>query len=90
MNDEFDIIAVFWEDHVRADRSPLPSNPDDLFERPALSVGILIKETEKSLLLVSDLDRYDDRDEGTYMCILKSTIVATKKYGTIPISNLRI
>ncbi len=80
---EYEIVAVFWEDHIRATRSPLPDNPDDVFERPMLSVGILFEETDKSILLVSDFERYEDRDDATYMVILKNTIVGTKRYGTI-------
>jgi hypothetical protein len=89
LSDEFDIIAVFWEDHISGDRCPIPSNPDDLFNRPTLSVGILLSETEKSLLLVSNIERYDERDETTFMAILKSTVVAIQKYGTIPLEGLR-
>jgi hypothetical protein len=89
MNDEFEVVVVLWEDHIRTDRSSIPSNPDELFQRPTLSIGVLLKETPKSILVVSDIERYDDRDEGTYMVILKNSILGIKKYGTIQIENLR-
>lgn len=80
---KYDVVVVLWEDHIRATRSPIPDNPDEVFDRPMMSVGILLKETEKSVLLVSDLERYSDRDDATYMVILKNTILAMQRYGNI-------
>lgn len=83
MMNEYNIVAVFWEDHIQVTRSALVDNPDDLFTRPMLSVGILYKETPKSILLVHDIERYEDRNDSTYIAILKNTILSTKVYGTI-------
>ena len=83
MMNKYDIVAIFWEDHIQVIRSELVDNPDDLFEHPILSVGILYKETPKSIIIVHDIERYEDRDDSTYTAILKSTIVSMKKYGKI-------
>lgn len=86
MMNQYNIVAVLWEDHIQVSRSELVDNPDDLFERPMLSVGILYKETPKSILLIHDIERYEDRDDSTYTAILKSTILSTKVYGQIELN----
>lgn len=83
MMNKYNIVAVFWEDHIQVTRSALVDNPDDLFDSPMLSVGILYKETPKSLLLIHDIERYPDRDDSTYIAILKSSVISTKIYGDI-------
>lgn len=77
---QYDIVAIFWEDHMKVSRQALVSDPDELLDSPMLSIGIIYKETEKTLMLVHDLE---GQDKATYICILKKAIVAQKKYGQI-------
>jgi hypothetical protein len=87
---EYTIVAVMWEDHYHATQSLIPRNPDTVVERPTLTVGILMSETEKTLLIAHDIERYEDRDESSYTVILKATIVGgPKKYGTIELDGIR-
>jgi hypothetical protein len=86
---EYEIIAVLWQDHIQVTRSVLPKNPDKIVEKPTLSIGILMKETKKSILLVSDIERYEDRDEANYLIILKSSIVSMKGYGKVNLKKIR-
>jgi hypothetical protein len=85
---EYKVAAVFWEDHQHIHRGQMVRNPDKIL-LPTLSVGIILKETKKTLVLVSDIERYDDRDDASYLIILRSTITAIKEYGTIKINKLR-
>jgi len=85
----YKIIAVFWEDHIHIDRSQMLDKPSSAFVMPTLSVGILYKEDGKALILVSDIERYEDRDEASYTVILKSTIVNRKVFGNIKLKSLR-
>ena len=90
MNDEYDIVLVLWEDHLSRDRYPIPLDPDELVERPTISVGILVRESPKAYVIASDLERYEDRDDATYTVILKSTVVGLEKYGKVQLSDLRM
>lgn len=85
---KYPIVVVLWEDHIEVQRSELPKNVDDLFSRPTLSVGILFKETEKSLLIISDIERYPDRNDASYTAILKSAVIGIKKYGFIKLKDI--
>lgn len=85
---EYSIVAVLWEDHAKVDRSSLPKNPDAAVET-TLSIGIIAKETEKTLVLVSDIERYDDRDDCTYLILYKAAILSTKVYGKIKLRTIK-
>ena len=85
---EFPVVAVLWEDHISYHREEIFKNPEDGLIKPVLSVGILYKKTKKTLLLVSDIERYMDHDEASFIIILRSTVVSIKKYGTIELSKL--
>jgi len=85
---KYPIVAVFWEDHVHYERSPIVK-PKDAIPIPTLSVGVLYSEDDRVMIIVSDIERYNDRDESTYMVILKSTIVARKDFGKIKLRALR-
>lgn len=85
---EYKVIAVLWEDHAFYDRVTLPKNPDKEIT-PTLTVGILVKETDKTYIIASTIERYKDYDECTFMIILKATVLSTKEYGTIEIKRLR-
>lgn len=90
MNDEYDIIVVLWEDHLRRDRYPIPLDPDSLVEIPTITAGILVRETEKTLVVASDLERYEDRDDATFTVIFKNAVIGLEKYGKIQLSDLRM
>lgn len=85
---EYSIVVVLWDDHYSASRQPLPKDPDN-FLSPVLSVGIIVKETKKVLVLVHDIERWDDQDDLSYTVILKSTIVGRKEYGRIKLKKPR-
>lgn len=80
MMTQYDIAAIFWEDHIQVTRSELVEDPDELLDKPMLSIGIIYKETDKTILLLHDIESVE---KATYIVILKSTIVAIKKYGQI-------
>lgn len=85
----YKIIAVLWEDHISRIGAELPENPDEVFEMPTLTVGILLRETEKSLLIAHDIERLGEIDNGTYTVILKNAILGIKEYGKIKINKIR-
>jgi hypothetical protein len=83
---KYPIESILWEDHTHVERGPLPDNPDD-FVLPTLSIGIVLKETDKALVLVSEIERYrNQEDDMTYTLIFKDAIVGRKKYGKIELS----
>ena len=82
------IVAVLWDDHIYVDRDRIPRNPDDLITM-TLSVGIIYKETSKSMVLVNCIEKYEDRDDASFTVILKSTIQSIKEFGELEIDNLR-
>jgi hypothetical protein len=85
---EYPIVAILWEDHLAISRSHIPKNADKELI-PTLSIGIIYSETEKTITLVSDIERYPDRDDTTYLIILKSTVTSVQKYGSIKVKKLR-
>jgi hypothetical protein len=85
---EYPIVAVLWEDHLHVTRESIPKDADKELI-PTLSIGILYNETEKTITLVSDIERYHDRDDTTFLIILKSTVVSLKEYGMIKVRRLR-
>jgi len=85
----YKVVAVFWEDHITRVGHEIPQNPDEVFEVPTLTVGILLRETEKSLLVAHDLERLADEDRGIYTTILKSTVIGVKEFGEIDLENIR-
>lgn len=85
---EYDIVAVLWEDHIQFSRTAFVKNPDKAII-PSLSVGILYKETKKTLTIISNIERYQEHDDVDYMVILKSTVVSVKKYGLIQLRQIR-
>lgn len=82
------IVAVIWDDHMYVDRDRIPADPDEVLIS-VLSVGIVYKETDKTLVLVNSIEPYEDRDDASYTIILKATIQSIKEYGEIEIANLR-
>lgn len=85
----YPVVAIFWEDHYQCIRSPIPKNPDEIIYRPTLTVGLLLSETDKTVLVASDIERMEDADQATYTVILKSDIVGIKKYGKLKLENIR-
>ena len=86
---KYPVVVILWEDHIHFDRSPIIDTPSRAFSKPVLSAGILYKEDKKAVIVISDIERYDEHDEASYTVILKSAIVATKVYGKIKIKSLR-
>lgn len=84
---KYKIVAVLWEDHTRVTASHMITDPD-LAIIPTLSVGILYKETAKSYVVVSDIERYEGRDEATYT-IIRKPIVSLQSYGEIELRKIR-
>lgn len=82
----YSIAVILWNDHYYADRQSLPISPDEFIETPTLSVGIIVNETENTLLLASTIE--PGGKEFTYLAILKPTIVGIKKYGKIKLEKL--
>lgn len=82
---KYPIVAILWDDHLQVTRGEIPKNPDKVVLKPTLTVGILIKETDKYYLIVSDIEKYADYDNGTYMIIYKNAVVGFKEYGKIKI-----
>lgn len=85
---KYDIVAVLWEDHIQFSRTSIIRKPDESII-PSLSVGILIKETPKTLTIVSNIERYQDHDDADYIIVLKSTVLSVKKYGEIELIKFR-
>lgn len=85
---DYSLVAVLWEDHTGASRTSLPKNPDK-FIITVLSVGLIIEETDKVIVLASEIEKYDDRDDVTFIAIIKSTIISTKKFGSLKIKKPR-
>lgn len=85
---KYSVVAVLWDDHMEVSRSALSKNPDEHI-RPVLSVGIVLDETDKVLVLGSCIERYAEYDDVSYMIILKATIVSIKEYGKIKLTKPR-
>lgn len=85
---KYKIVAILWEDHTRFTSGPMVSDPDSAI-MPTLSVGILYKTTEKSYVLISDIEKYDHRDDATYTIIRKPAVVSQQEYGEIELTPLR-
>ena len=69
---------VVWDDHSNGDNEWTEEAEIEFEDTPCETVGIFVKETEKSIFLC--LSKYTD--ENTYfstMMILKSTIVKSKE-----------
>lgn len=84
---EYEIAVILWEDHYHSTMGPLPETIDEI--TPTLTVGIILEETEKALLIAHDIEKYADRDEVAYSVILKNSIVSREKFGKIPLTKLR-
>lgn len=85
---KYKVVAVLWDDHEFFTRTQMVKNPDEEI-LPTLTVGILYKETKKSLVIVSFLERYPQGDDATYWVILKGTIVSVKEFGEIEIAKIK-
>jgi hypothetical protein len=86
---EYPIMVVIWEDHVTKIASDIPKNPDDLIGFPTITVGFLLSESDRFYLLAHDIERYEEHDESTYTIILKSAVISTNSYGSIPLDEIR-
>lgn len=85
---EYDIVAVLWDDHISFDRSTLIRNPRTVIT-PTLTIGFLYKETKDALIIVSNVERYSERDDVNYLVILKGCVQGIKRYGKIKLKKIR-
>lgn len=85
---KYKIAAILWEDHQRNERMPMVRDPDTSI-LPTLSVGIIYKSTKKSYVLISDIEKYTNRDDITFTIIRKAAVVGLQKYGEIELETLR-
>jgi len=85
---KYDVVAILWDDHVAFDRSALVKHPDTVLI-PTLTVGLLFKETKNVIIVVSNIERYHDRDDANYIVILKGCVRGIKKYGKIKVRKVR-
>jgi hypothetical protein len=90
---DYPLVAILWEDHTQFRSEHIGSLKEDrnliTLIKPSLSIGFIFKETAKMIILVSTLERYDDRDEADFIVILKGCIVSIKEYGTIALAKLK-
>lgn len=86
---QYKVVAVFWQDHMHVSRQQIPLDIEEVVMEPTLTVGLLVKKTKNTIVIVSDIERYKDRDEASYMVIFRPSIIAIKEYGDIEIQNLR-
>lgn len=86
---KYKVVAVIWEDHRRVDRSSLPVDPEDLIF-PTITIGALVRKTKRLIVIASDIERYEDRDDSTYTVIFRTNVNAIKEFGEIEIDNIRI
>jgi hypothetical protein len=85
---KYEIVTVIWDDHISFDRSTLVKNPDTVLT-PSMTIGFLFKETKDAIIIVSNLERYQERDDANYLVILKGCIRGIKRYGKIKINKIR-
>ena len=86
---KYKVVAVIWEDHRKVDRFSLVDDPEQLIF-PSITFGILFKKTKRLLVIVSDIEKFEDKDDATYTLIFRSTVSAIKEFGEIELDNLRI
>lgn len=86
---KYKVVVVLWEDHTEANRQSMVEDPDELLCN-TMTIGVLYKETEKSYTILYDIERCPDRDDCSYMVILKSTVQGIKEFGEIELEKLRI
>jgi hypothetical protein len=85
----YKVVAAIWEDHTVYQGMELPKKLDG-FIQPSLTVGILYKETDRYLIIISHVERHEFSDQCDYTIILKSSLLgALKEYGTIELKRLR-
>lgn len=85
----YKIVAAIWEDHTTFQGMALPDNLETAI-RPSMTIGILYKETDRHIVLVSHIERYESNDACDYTIILKSALIGPlKEYGTVEIKKLR-
>jgi hypothetical protein len=85
---KYDVVAVIWDDHIAFERCTLIENPAKVLT-PTLTIGFLFKETKDALIVVSNIERYHERDDANYIVILKGCIRGIKRYGKIKIKKIR-
>lgn len=77
----YPIIGVLWQDHITRVAQELPDDPDSVVELPTLTVGILLRETDKTLLIAHDVEL--GTTVSTHSIIYKNAVMTTINYGEI-------
>lgn len=77
----YPIIGVLWDDHITKVATEIPFGTDIDDELPTLTVGILLSQTDKYIVIGHDVEL--GSNISTYTKILKSTITNTTRYGNI-------
>lgn len=85
---DYKVVGIFWQDHTAYSQVNPKSLSIKKALRPTLSIGLVFKETENEIVLISSLERYANRDEADFMIILKGTILSMKEYGTIELRKI--
>lgn len=77
----YPIIGVLWQDHITVIAQELPDDPDSVVELPTLTIGVLVRETDKTLLIAHDVEL--GTTVSTHSIIYKNAILNRKIYGEI-------
>ena len=85
---EYDVVAVLWDDHISFERATLIKNPKSVLNL-TLTVGFLFKETKDAIIVVSQLEKYEHRDDANFIVILKGCVKGIKRYGKIELRKIR-
>jgi hypothetical protein len=85
---EYKVSAILWQDHYHFNRQSMVKNPEKAIS-PTLSVGIVYKETKNTITLVSEIERYEEHDDTSFLIILKNSIISSRDYGVIELKKIR-
>ena len=83
---KYKIIGVLWNDHTVFRNTSLPKDVVKMII-PSLTVGILWKEEDGILVILSHLDSYgDDEPIADYSLIYKDSVINLQEYGEIELA----
>lgn len=87
---DYKIVAVLWKDHTFFEGYPLDWKSANDSILPTLSIGLLWKETEESVTLVSDIERNGRHgDSGNFIVIFKGSIEGIQEFGSIKLKKIK-
>lgn len=85
---QYKVVVALWEDHTVFREAELPNKLEEAII-PSLTTGILYKETDRYVVIVSHIERFENHDESDYTIILKGSILSMKEFGEVEIKKLR-